>query len=101
MPLICVEGASAVGKTTTCRALSKRYNAYHIQEVNALWRNRPNPEPLFWYFEKQVERWAIAQEKLKDYEIVLFDGDLFQPMWYNWSYNFSLFNQSLETITSG
>ncbi|MDB5084831.1 MAG: chloramphenicol acetyltransferase [Bacilli bacterium] len=59
MPLICIEGASAVGKTTTYREFARRYNAYLVPEVNALWKH-PNPEPTYWYFERQVERWRIA-----------------------------------------
>ena len=85
MVLICLEGASGIGKTTTCRRLAELYNAYVIPEVNFLFQ-RPNPEPENWYLERQVERWKIAQEKLKSYDVVLFDGDIFQPIWYNWIY---------------
>jgi hypothetical protein len=87
MPLICLEGASAVGKTTTCQALAEQLGAYIVPEVNLLFE-RPQPEPIFWYFEQQVERWAIAQEKLKNHDLVIFDGDPFQPLWYNWAFNF-------------
>lgn len=87
MTLICLEGPSAVGKTTTSKALADHYAAYIIPEVNQLFE-RPTPEPTYWYFERQVERWTIAQEKLKTHELVVFDGDPFQPLWYNWSYNF-------------
>jgi deoxyadenosine/deoxycytidine kinase len=87
MPLICLEGPSAVGKTTTCKALAEQYNAYIVPEVNQLF-DRPTPEPTYWYFERQVERWVLAQEKLETHELVVFDGDPFQPLWYNWSFNF-------------
>jgi thymidylate kinase len=86
MAIICLEGASAIGKTTTCREIEKRYNAYVVPEVNLLFQ-RPNPEPQKWYIERQVERWQIANEKLKSYDLVLLDGDVFQPIWYNWIYN--------------
>jgi hypothetical protein len=85
--LICLEGPSAVGKTTTSQKLAEQYGAYIIPEVNQLF-DRPTPEPALWYFERQVERWSIAQEKFKTYELVVFDGDPFQPLWYNWSFNF-------------
>lgn len=85
MALICLEGASAVGKTTTCREIEKRYNTYIVPEVNLLFE-RPNPEPENWYLERQVERWNIATEMLKTYDFVLLDGDIFQPIWYNWIY---------------
>lgn len=85
MTLICLEGASGIGKTATCRNIAELYNAYVIPEVNFLFQ-RPNPELENWYLERQVERWQIAQEKLKSYDVVLFDGDIFQPIWYNWIY---------------
>ncbi|HAJ58898.1 MAG TPA: hypothetical protein DCP31_06250 [Cyanobacteria bacterium UBA8543] len=87
MPLICLEGPSAVGKTTTGKALAEQYTAYVVPEVNQLFE-RPTPEPTYWYFERQVERWALAQEKLETHEVVVLDGDVFQPLWYNWSFNF-------------
>lgn len=34
MGIIAFEGASAVGKSTTCRELEKNYGAYIIPEVN-------------------------------------------------------------------
>ena len=76
-----------MGKTTTSKALAEQYAAYIIPEVNQLFE-RPNPEPTHWYFERQVERWTIAQEKLKTHELVVLDGDPFQPLWYNWSFDF-------------
>ncbi len=98
MSLICLEGASAVGKTTTCREIEKSYNAYIIPEVNLLFE-RPKTESKTWYMERQVERWVIAQEKLKTYDVVVLDGDIFQPLCYNWCFDFKIFNQSIEFIT--
>lgn len=59
MSLICLEGASAVGKTTTSNEIAKRTNTYIIPEVNLLFE-RPNEESKTWYLERQVERWMIA-----------------------------------------
>jgi deoxyadenosine/deoxycytidine kinase len=53
MTLICLEGPSAVGKTTTSKALADHYAAYIIPEVNQLFE-RPTPEPTYWYFERQL-----------------------------------------------
>ena len=36
MGIIAFEGASAVGKSTTCCELEKNYGAYIIPEVNSL-----------------------------------------------------------------
>ncbi|HEY9650862.1 MAG TPA: AAA family ATPase, partial [Coleofasciculaceae cyanobacterium] len=87
MPLICLEGASAVGKTTTSKALAERYGAYIVPEVNQLFQP-PTPEPIYWYFERQVERWTLAQSQLKNHDLVVLDGDPFQPLWYNWAFDF-------------
>jgi deoxyadenosine/deoxycytidine kinase len=95
MPIICFEGASAVGKTSLSKYLAENFNAYVIPEVDLLFQRTPN-EPKFWYFEKQVERWELAFKAAKNYQIVILDGDLFQPLWYNWAYNFDVL-QSLES----
>ncbi|PFN26982.1 chloramphenicol acetyltransferase [Bacillus cereus] len=79
MGIIAFEGASAVGKSTTCRELEKNYGAYIIPEVNSLFE-RPKNEHRTWYFEKQVERWNIAVQKSKQYELVILDGDIYQPL---------------------
>jgi thymidylate kinase len=85
MPIVCFEGPSAAGKTTTSAAFAGKYSAFVVPEVNKLF-TRPSPEPEDWYFQRQVERWTIASRKLRDYEIVILDGDPFQPFWYNWCY---------------
>jgi thymidylate kinase len=97
MAVICLEGASAVGKTTTSNEIAKRINTYIVPEVNLLFE-RPKCETNTWYLERQVERWQIAQEKQSEYDIVILDGDIFQPLSYNWCFNFKLFNQSLHFI---
>src|SRR5215204_5437527 len=86
MSIICFEGASAVGKTTTAKAL-KDDGAFVVPEVNQLF-NRPENEAFEWYFERQVERWRIAEQQSKIYDLVILDGDPFQPLWYNWAYDF-------------
>ena len=86
MPIVCFEGASAVGKTTTAAAL-KTYGAFVVPEVNQLF-DRTEDEPDDWYFERQVQRWSIAREQSKFHSPVILDGDPFQPLWYNWAYDF-------------
>ena len=97
MGIICLEGASAVGKTTTANAMAINTNTYVIPEVNLLFE-RPKFASNTWYLERQVERWQIAQEKLKEYDTVILDGDIFQPLSYNWCFDFKVFNQSLDMI---
>ncbi|WP_042148023.1 AAA family ATPase [Paucisalibacillus sp. EB02] len=97
MTIICLEGASAVGKTTTAKELSKISNTYIVPEVNLLFE-RPKDETKTWYLERQLDRWQIARDKQSEYDIVILDGDLFQPLSYNWSFDFKIFNQSLDFI---
>ena len=85
-PVVCLEGPSAVGKTTLCNFLSDVYGAYTVPEVNALF-SRP-AKSRDWYLEKQVERWRLAQEKPRQHPFSVLDGDVFQPLWYNWSFDF-------------
>ncbi len=87
MSIICFEGASAVGKTTTANRFKTICGAFVVPEVNLLFE-RPENESPEWYFEREIARWQIAQEQSKFYRLVILDGDPFQPFWYNWAYNF-------------
>lgn len=97
--IINLEGASAVGKTTTSSALALSYDGFHIPEVNTWWKHPEHAHPE-WFFERQLDRWKIAQEKIKDHRFVVIDIDLFQPFWYNWAFGFTLFGgQTLEFVS--
>lgn len=87
MPILCLEGPSAVGKSTIAAVLAAGGGAYVVPEVNALFA-RPDNEAPEWYFERQVERWALAVEAARTHEVVVLDGDPFQPLWYGWAYGF-------------
>ncbi len=79
---ICIEGASAIGKSVLARALAAKWGTDVIPEVNVLFSRPLLIESRSWYFERQVERWQLASRR--DHAIL--DGDLFQPLWYNWVY---------------
>lgn len=97
MTIISIEGASAAGKTTTSAALAGQIGAFHVPEV-ATWWKKPEHEYPEWFFERQVDRWKIASEKEQD-GLVIIDIDLYQPFWYNWAFDFMLFNgQTLEFV---
>jgi thymidylate kinase len=96
--IICLEGASAAGKTTLSRAIAERTAAGVIGEVWTLFE-RPSPEPPLWYLERQVDRWRLAAESAAKHGLAILDGDPFQPLWYGWAYRFAEF-QSLSTMTS-
>lgn len=80
--IICFEGPSGIGKTTLSELLS---DVYHIvPEVNLLFQ-RTNNEPKYWYLERQVERYELCKQSDR---ISILDGDIFQPIWYNWVCNY-------------
>ncbi len=77
---ICFEGPSAVGKTTLCQQFANSHEI--IPEVNLLFQ-RGEDENRYWYLERQVDRFKLATESPRP---AIFDGDIFQPVWYNWIY---------------
>lgn len=97
MTIISIEGASAAGKTTTSATLATLNGAIHIPEVAAWW-NKPEIEYPEWFFERKVDRWKIATDSETSRQVII-DIDLYQPFWYNWAFDFTLFNgQSLEFV---
>ncbi|MBD1913837.1 MULTISPECIES: hypothetical protein [unclassified Leptolyngbya] len=83
--LIALEGAPAVGKSTTSQALVKQHQVFVVPEVNKLFA-RPQNEPEQWYLNRQVARWEVGLRQVKNCDRILFDGDLFQPLWFSWIY---------------
>ena len=81
-PIICFEGPSGIGKTTMGKLLSDSYNI--VPEVNLLFK-RPKSESKYWYHERQVERYELCKKSNKP---SILDGDIFQPIWYNWACNY-------------
>ncbi|HEX8213014.1 MAG TPA: hypothetical protein VF584_22755 [Longimicrobium sp.] len=94
MPIVCLEGPSAVGKTATASALAAA-GACVVPEVNEIFP-RPAAEAPDWYLERQVERWTMAARAPA---LAILDGDPFQPLWYNWSYGFDG-RQSLDELAA-
>lgn len=80
--IICFEGPSAVGKTALSKSISKEYPV--IPEVNQLFE-RGDIESTYGYYEHQVERYQLCK---KSQLPSLLDGDVFQPIWYNWVYQY-------------
>ena len=64
MAIICLEGPSAVGKTTTSAALAEQGNTYVVSEIAELYG--PPPAELGgwdrtqWLLDRQVFRWETA-----------------------------------------
>ena len=78
---ICFEGPSGVGKTTLSKMMKP--NCLVIPEVNQLFKGEVN-EGGWWYYDKQIQRFQLSTQAVCS----IFDGDIFQPLWYNWSYSY-------------
>ena len=61
-------------------------DSYVVPEVNMLFP-RPQPESENWYLDRQVCRWEIGMRQEENYSRVIFDGDIFQPLWFNWIFS--------------
>ena len=87
MPIFALEGPNAAGKTTVAAALAASDNAFVVPEVNVLFE-RPPDEPPDWYLERQAERRDMSARAEQSNGLVILEGDPFQPLWYNWAYDF-------------
>jgi len=82
-PIICLEGVSAVGKTTLARALAAERGAAVVPELDG--SNAPpitSAEP--WFTERHVERWRQACALRAGAALVVMDCDPLKGLWYNW-----------------
>ncbi len=88
--IICFEGPSAVGKTSMCQLLQEDFQI--VAEVNELFEKEEGVGK-FWYFERQIDRYALCKNSKVN---SILDGDVFQPLWYNWIYGGASGLQSFE-----
>jgi deoxyadenosine/deoxycytidine kinase len=98
MAIICLEGASGIGKSTAADFMEKEYGYVRIPEVNELFE-RSSSESVDWYFEMQVKRWELAKKESQSGKVAILDGDHLQPVWYNWIFddlNFQPVNEVLD-----
>lgn len=98
MAIICLEGASGIGKSTAADFMEKEYGYVRIPEVNELFV-RSSSESVDWYFEMQVKRYELAIKESQSGKVAILDGDHLQPVWYNWIFedlNFQAVNEVLD-----
>ncbi|SDI60254.1 hypothetical protein [Alteribacillus bidgolensis] len=86
MPIICIEGLRAVGKTAVCLELQDRYGAYVVS------RDYPESSGENWFEEcdHQMRRWQSALKKTEKYALIVLDGDIFKPVINNIHDSFTL-----------
>ena len=88
MSIICIEGPSAVGKTTTSYEIARLHNAHVVDEIPPLFAIPPDLEGEAlsnWFIERSVDRWKIALEHSEKFGLVVLDGDHLK-VWYDWVY---------------
>jgi thymidylate kinase len=81
--IVCIEGPSAVGKTTLGMALAKRVGGFVVPEVSG---TQPPGESAAWFVDEHAKRWREARESAARVPLVVLDGDPFKGLWYNWIY---------------
>jgi thymidylate kinase len=83
--VVCLEGPSAVGKTTLAAALARTHGAPVIAEPSG---GTPPPDPAAraaWFLERHVARWRDARAAAAAARFAVLDGDPLKGLWYDWS----------------
>jgi hypothetical protein len=83
VPIICLEGPSAAGKTTLARSLHALHGAAVVPELDA--SEAPPParaEP--WFSDRHAERWQEALTLARTAPFAVIDCDPLKGLWYNW-----------------
>ena len=90
MAIICLDGPSAVGKTSNSQRVAERMKGVAIQEAKGA---RYIPEHLTgwdrtqWLLDAQAERWSEAVEVERSGRLAVLDNDHFK-LYYDWVYGF-------------
>jgi hypothetical protein len=85
VPILCLEGPSAVGKTTATRALAASAGAAVVPETGELFAVPADATPA-WFLERAADRWRHAAALARDHALVVLDGDPFKALWWGWLY---------------
>lgn len=83
--VLCLEGPSAVGKTSLAATLARECGALVVPELDG----SEAPEPgrsAAWFVERHAEQWRLARGLAARARFAVLDGDPFKGLWYNWVY---------------
>lgn len=83
--VVCLEGPSAVGKTTLAAALAEECGAVVVPELSA---GPPPPvgRSAAWFADRHAEQWRAARRQAACAPFAVLDGDPFKGLWYGWVY---------------
>jgi hypothetical protein len=82
-PIICLEGPSAVGKTTLGNRLAARYSAPLVDELDAT-DAPPIGQSAEWFVDAHARRWQQARALRESAPFAVMDCDPLKGLWYNW-----------------
>ena len=83
--VICLEGPSAVGKTTLAAELARTAGVVIVSELDP--SGAPAvAESAHWFVDRHASQWQRARALAPGAPLVVLDGDPFKGLWYNWVY---------------
>lgn len=80
--VVCIEGPSAVGKTSLAAALARECGAGVVPELDAAGAP-PVGRSAEWFVERHAEQWRLARGLAAGSPFAVLDGDPFKGLWYN------------------
>ena len=84
MPIVCLEGPSAVGKTTLARRLAAECGAAVVAELSGAGAAPPIAGSADWFADRHAERWLEARRLAGDgAPFAVLDTDPLKGLWYN------------------
>jgi thymidylate kinase len=81
--IVCLEGPSAVGKTSLAAALAREHEAAVVTELDASGAP-PIGTAAAWFVKAHAERWRWARELARQAPFAVIDCDPLKGLWYHW-----------------